>query len=116
MITWIEWVGLGFVLNAAALVMVCCWGGLVRGAWIILRMPFGPNMRWIQHAEVRYKKTLLEFARLRVKHLDLSRTNLALHEALSKLHAAQNGPPLERDREEWDAAMRLAEEALEVRG
>jgi CMP-N-acetylneuraminic acid synthetase len=38
--------------------------------------------------------------------------NNRLREALQALYDEQNGPPLENDKEDWQEAMRMAEEAL----
>ena len=39
-----------------------------------------------------------------------------LAEALRELHDLQNGPPLEKNREQWNAAMEFAEMALRNAG
>jgi regulator of replication initiation timing len=42
----------------------------------------------------------------------LKAENNRLREALQALYDEQNGPPLENDKEDWQEAMRMAEEVL----
>lgn len=43
---------------------------------------------------------------------DLRREIDMLREALQELYDVQNGPPLERERQQWEAAMEKAEDAI----
>jgi hypothetical protein len=53
-----------------------------------------------------------EAARIRGIIVNLKAENNRLREALQALYDEQNGPPLETDKEYWQEAMRMAEEAL----
>ena len=46
-------------------------------------------------------------------YMKIKDANKELLEALTALHAVQNGPPLERDAEGWRMAMTIAEDAIE---